>query len=155
MARFFRVRGLGLALFAAAILAFAGCAHPTGTVKGKVTYSGKVVKGGSITFVSTEGHPSVSGSIKEDGTYIVEKVPAGSAKVCVETESLNPAKRTSTKFTKYGPPPGQEGPEGFKSGGGEDTKNFVKIPASYSNPETTTLSLTVSSGEQEFNVELK
>jgi len=122
-------------------------------VSGKVSYKGAPVKGGNITFVSSEGKASASTSINEDGTYTISKVPAGAVQICVETETLNPAKRSKTP--KYSPPPGMKAPEGLGSGNTEDlSKRYVWIPPAYANPETTKLAYTVKGGSQEHNLDL-
>src|SRR5436309_829807 len=54
----------------------AGCGSGVGSVSGKVFYQGKLVKGGNVTFVSTEGKPSKSTSINEDGSYSLDKLLA-------------------------------------------------------------------------------
>lgn len=147
-------RACGFVLLAVSIAALGGCSHPTATVTGKVTFGTKAVKGGNISFVSTEGHPTVSGGISEDGSYKLEGVPAGAVKVCIETESLNPAKRINSKFSKYSAPPGMSSPNAT-DGSMEDTKRFVKIPGQYASPETTPLTYTVPSGSGTFDAELK
>jgi len=129
-----------------------GCGPSTGTVSGKVTYKGQLVKGGNVTFVSAQGRPSGSASIKEDGTYKVERVATGPVKICVETESLNPARRS--KAVKYSPPPGQKAPHGFAPG--PDTSHlYVRIPPQYKDVETTDLDYQVKGGSQTHDIQLK
>jgi hypothetical protein len=152
----FLSRGLGrwgVFLPLLALLGLSGC-EGTATVSGKVLYKGVPLKGGNVTFASTEGRRSVATSINEDGTYTIQKVPAGAVTICVETESLNPAlKRTARK---YSPPPGQKAPGGFGSGNTEDTaKRFVPIPPQYAEPESSDLKYTVASGTQTKDIELK
>src|SRR5262245_47013894 len=86
-----------------------GCGPGVGTVSGKVFYQGKVVKGGNVTFVSSEGRPSLSATINEDGSYSVPKITAGAVKICVDTKSVNPS---AAKGVKYSPPKGMKAPEG-------------------------------------------
>jgi len=128
-----------------------GCGSGTATVSGKVSYNGKVLKGGNVTFVSSEGKPTVSTSIKEDGTYTLV-VPVGPGKICVETQSLNPAGKS--KSMKYSPPPGQQAPEGLGGGSSADTaKRYIPIPERFSNPETSELTYDIK-GSQEHNIDL-
>src|SRR5437016_5633865 len=68
---------------------FAGCAKPTGSVAGKVTYKGNPLKGGHVIFLKADGQ-SEWADIGEDGTYHVDKILAGPVKVGVETSSLRP-----------------------------------------------------------------
>lgn len=151
MAGFIRTLAFGFASFAA--LALCGCGDPTGEVSGKVTYNNVVVKGGSVTFINTSGKPSVSTQIGEDGSYTASNVPYGEAKICVDTEALNPAKKS--KVPKYGPPAGQTGPQGLDKGGEDMSKRYVKIPEQYAKPDATDLKLTVGAGRVQHNIELK
>jgi len=65
-------------------LTLVGCqgAAPTGEVSGKITIQGQSpkTKGIQISFLAKNGR-IVSEPLKEDGTYRVEGVPAGEAKV--------------------------------------------------------------------------
>ena len=151
---FSKSRVLGFVLILPMLLAVCGCGNQLVNVSGTVTYQAKPVKGGSVIFISTEGKPSVSTEIREDGTYTAEKVPVGTVKICVDTEALNPAKRT--KAPKYGPPAGQTAPSGFGEGDPEAmTKRYTKIPPAYAKEGTTELTYTVISGDQTYNIELK
>ena len=148
------MRGLGAFLVFTAAFGAAGCGAATGAVSGKVSYKDKLLKGGNVTFVSLEGKPSASTSIKEDGTYSIPNAPTGKVKICVETESLNPAGKI--KAPRYSPPPGAQAPAGFDTGDPADmAKRFVAIPGRYANPDTTDLAYEVKGGSAEYNIELK
>jgi truncated hemoglobin YjbI len=54
------------------------------TVGGKVTFSGKPLDGGTVTFTSAKG--SASGKIDKDGTYKVEKLEPGEYVVTVSDQ---------------------------------------------------------------------
>jgi hypothetical protein len=60
---------VGIAL-AAVVVPLAGCGGgpQTAEVKGKVTYKGKAVPNGTITFLPESG-PTATGELKPDGTY--------------------------------------------------------------------------------------
>ncbi|MFA8019645.1 hypothetical protein [Bremerella cremea] len=64
-----------------ATLALTGCSPrgpEMGEVSGKVTYRGKPLPTGTITFIpETEGMPRASAEIQEDGTYVAETRPYG------------------------------------------------------------------------------
>jgi hypothetical protein len=132
---------------------FAGCSGGKGTVTGKVTYKGTILKGGNIVFMSTAGKQSISCRINEDGTYKAEGVPAGPVKILVETDSIKPQPEQGPRT--YSPPPGQKGGgEGYMMGMADNSKNYVEIPAMYNDPDKTDQTYTVTTGKQEKNIEL-
>ena len=137
----------------AAVLASVGCGASTGKVSGKVTYGDKVVKGGVVMFF-VEGKGNAQGQISEDGTYSIAEVPAGSAKVCVDTKSMNPA--NAKPFMKYTAPKDAKAPEGF--GGGPDRaeleRRYVSIPERYADLTKTTLTQTITGGAQTYDIKL-
>jgi hypothetical protein len=168
-----------VAFFAVAFL-LAGCAKPVGSVTGKVTYQNKTLKGGSVSFVSTDGGQSFSSGIAEDGTYKVPNLQGGSYKVCVDTSSLLPPKTGnaptmpkgyappgatkvagSPKDQKSGPPPGADIPEGYKASSpaamaaNTTAKLYVAIPEKYSKPDSTDLTYTFKGGSETFDIDLK
>src|SRR5262249_60843279 len=57
------------------------------SAEGKVTFKGKPLGGGTITFVPAEG-PGIKGQIAADGSYKVAELKPGEYKVTIETESL-------------------------------------------------------------------
>ena len=160
-------RCCSLVLFGIGCLAAAGCSRPTASVTGKVTFQNKALKGGNVTFVSTEGYPSNSGMIGEDGTYSIPHLLAGNYKVTVETASLKPpisgAKggQTGGGIPFKALDPSTPVPEGYKPSNpaeaqaAKNSKRFIPIPDQYSSPEKTTLTYTVSAGSQEINLDLK
>lgn len=176
MNSFFRAGTIGV--MALGLVTLAGCSRPVGTVKGKVTYMNKALKGGSVTFVSNEGRQSFSGNIEEDGSYTIANATGGDYKVCVDTSFLKP-NTTGTGFGGSGgkgfappsaakgpikgggPPPGADVPEGYKASNPAEAQNaanakkYVEIPAKYKDASSTDLTYTVTGGEQTFNIELK
>jgi len=132
-----------------------GCGGGTATVSGKVYYKNTPLKGGNVTFTRTDGKPSVAGRIGEDGSYTLEKVPAGDVTITVETESLNPRLRTGIAKVSA-PPPGHEPPGGYNPGGqgGSDFKNYVRIPEKYADPGQSGLHYTVAGGTQVYDIKL-
>jgi hypothetical protein len=148
----------------AALLA-AGCGPQFGNVHGTVYYKDKPLKGGYVTFSSTEGKNSPSVEIKEDGTYEIAKVPAGAVKICVDTNALKPPAGKGPgggKPVAYKPPSdkaadkGKGPPTAYKPPVIEDrSKRYVQIPDKYIAPQTTDITYTVTSGSQEFDIKLK
>jgi hypothetical protein len=163
VAPFHRARRPACLLAAAALLAAAGCASK-GDVSGKVTYKGRPLKGGTVIF-TTPGKGSVPAPIAEDGSYTAAGVPAGAAKVAVETQSLAPAKPQGPMGFMKGPPKMKapkesdlpEGAHGPMSGAPPkaDTKRYVPIPEDYGDPDKSGLTLKVTGGPQTFNIDLK
>lgn len=129
-----------------------GCGASSSTVSGKVTYKGNVLKAGNITFISSEGKPSASTSIDENGTYTC-KAPTGKVKVAVETASLKPQMKGG-QAPKNSPPPGQTSP--YQSNDATDmSKRFTEIPEDYADPEKSGLSYEIKGGSNTINIELK
>jgi hypothetical protein len=75
------IRKRGWSLLLVLLPAACGCSK-TATVTGKVTYQGRPVVHGSITFVR-DAQTARSAAIQPDGSYTVEDVPLGTMKVCV------------------------------------------------------------------------
>lgn len=158
-------RGLGLpfSLIVSLLLLLllsAGCSSK-GSVTGKVLYQGKPLPGGTVTFFCGS-RGTFTSPIKEDGTYSVDKVRAGDAKIGVENQSLNRNRGAIPKM-----PGGYK--EKFKSMIPEDVDasemmpgfasslpgKYVPIPEHYSDPEKSGLTYTVTGGQQSHDIELK
>jgi len=179
MSRLFPIgRPLFLILTFAVVLIALGCARPTGSIKGKVSYDGKILKNGNISFVSTEGQNSASAQIMEDGTYDIPKITSGNYKVVVETESYNP--KTSMKKDSFGkdnmaskqnPPPGKEPkqsgpadpskiPEGYHASNPAEAaaikagERFTQIPEKFQKADSTPLTYTAVQGSQTHDIDL-
>ena len=76
-------RAVALIMLAAAVLALAGCGSnqlKTAVVRGTVTYKGKPVPNGTISFVPTSG-PSATGEIQPDGSYVLTTYRKGDGAV--------------------------------------------------------------------------
>lgn len=68
----------------AAVVGFVGCGsgeRKTAVVTGKVTYKGKPVPTGTVTFVPKTPGPSATGDIKPDGTYTLTTYRSGDGAV--------------------------------------------------------------------------
>jgi hypothetical protein len=97
------------------------------TVSGNVTFDGKPLRGGNITFALANGNIASTVSLNE-GHYSTNRVPIGLNQVSIETESL-----------KYGSP-------GL----------YVKIPDNYTDPTKSGLQAEIKPGEnKDVNFELK
>ena len=73
-----------------------GCAQPTSTFHGKITYQGKPVTRGVIYFLGPPPNMRIGmGTIHDDGTYIATDVPVGEVRVSFQAPGL---------AAKYGDP---------------------------------------------------
>ena len=140
----------GLLLVAVSVLA--GCgesrqARPTGKVKGIVTYKGKPVTVGSVYFYGSDNQ-ACSAPLKEDGSYDATGVPLGLVQIAVVTP---PAPAGIAKAAK-------DAPQGKRFGRGKPivapSQDVVSVPAQYSIPGKSGLTLNVSQGTQSFDIKL-
>jgi hypothetical protein len=146
-----------------------GCGASTGKVSGQVIYQGKPLPGGIVMFRPKNAALNpVSAEIDANGKYEA-RVPAGECKVSVDNRSLsNPdgpspvgaggaPTGVAPKGVAIGPPKDRIATEGkdvtLSTKKAEGT--YVPIPKSYYDPETSGLTLTVKSGGQTFDIELK
>lgn len=153
-------------VFALALLfGVVGCSK-SGKVTGTVTYDGKTVPVGRITFHPEKGNP-VSAEI-EDGSYTVQKVPSGPVTVTVDTT----AHRSELKTLKQGggmkmpgggkpPAPPKDAPaemqdmETLMKERLKKLENMVDVPADYADAKKSGLTYTIQSGSQEINIDIK
>jgi hypothetical protein len=122
-------------------LAFAagGCGPRTADLTGKVTFDGKPVVFGNVVLIGADGATRY-GPLQPDGSYRVDKVPVGPAKVMVSSP----------------PPPGAGPPQEMtaidreKAAGAPPVpvdqtlaKNWFPIPSKYGNPAESGLTVNV------------
>jgi hypothetical protein len=149
-ARFGRVVAAGFCL--CGLLLVEGCGGGKGTVSGKVTYQGKPVRGGTVSFIPEAGSPAMS-PIEEDGSYTVRNVLPGKVKITVNTESFRPQKAPPGVPPKFAKEMMEKMNPDFADP--ERAKRYVPIPAQYRDLDKTSLSYEVKSGAQEYNIDLK
>jgi len=150
-----------------------------GTISGTVSYNGKLLKGGYVSFIPASGGETFSATIQEDGTYKCERILTGEYKVCVDTESLNPKAGAASGSTgsyksgkappiskqpsaaKSAPPPGANVPEGYQpsspgdAAAAKNAKLYVQIPSKYAKADSTDLTVKVSGTSTTFPIDLK
>jgi hypothetical protein len=146
------------------VLAFVitGCARPTGSVSGTVTYKGTRLPYGRVTLVCADGSV-VSGKIDSDGTYTIPQAPAGPAKVAVRCiEEAMPAvmavdpgelpgvKEAGTSTKVPSGPMMIQTPEKPKS-----KPKALRIPDHYQQAEKSGLTYEVREGEQTYDIKLE
>jgi hypothetical protein len=150
-------------------------------VSGKVSYNGQPVPGGTVVFYSSAG--VYSAAINTDGTYTAADLPEGEMVVTVDTESLNPDRKTAaytpsaikaraeagskSKYSGSSVPAAKSAPaaSGAKDqkpntspvpeGANVDPVTYVKIPRNYADKTKSPLKVVLKSGSQEQNLELK
>jgi hypothetical protein len=142
---------VALALVLALVCGCGGKGSSTSAkVSGQVTFKGKPVGGGTITFYPESGG-QYQGTIDADGAYYATDLPPGDALVAIETDSVKamhatPAgmeqghKRVNSPLVSQeaSPPAGE----------------YVKLPAKYAKPKLSGLSVTLAAGRQTKNFEL-
>lgn len=138
-----------------------GSKNPSSQVSGKVTYNGKPVSAGTITFNLKEGG-NYGSSLKADGSYMVTGLPAEEMIVTVETESANPKQPKAN----YGAP-GQKGKDaptdmynkmmkdkGFGKDAVQESGAYVPIPKKYADKDKSPLRLNLSRGDNKKDFDL-
>ena len=132
---------VALALAAVCVTAaLAGCSSPpvTGQVKGNVTFKGKPVAEGMVTFLNLTEGGAAEAQIKAEGAYEVKNgvVPGEYVVVInplVEIVDTDPGKSPPAPVEKQAP----------------------DIPRKYRQQGTTTLKASVKAGPNDFNFDLK
>ncbi|HEY7428232.1 MAG TPA: hypothetical protein VH682_28620 [Gemmataceae bacterium] len=124
-------------------LAVWGCGRSTtATVSGHVRYQGAPLSAGLVIFYGPN-HQVDNAFIRADGSYTATKVPLGAVKVAVTTPGTL-FKEMEKARQKMGKKPSTS----------SDAKR-VSLPARYHDPERSGLELTVTSGSQPFEIDLK
>jgi hypothetical protein len=125
-------------------------------LQGEVKYNGQLVKGGTIQFHSKE-FGIFQTTIRDNGTYAMSDLPAGEVVVTIETESVNPDR----EIPQYGgKPAAPDGGAAAKKAGvppppAANKGNYVHIPERYRDPAQSGLTVTLGSGSQTQNFDLK
>lgn len=133
-------RGVCLLLLAVAALTPAACGGSgLAGVSGTVTYRGKPVPKGTVTFVSTTpGARNATGEIQEDGSYTLHTEQPGDGAAPGEYRvTLYAHDEPVLDYTPRKPVPPK-----------------LLVPAKYENPETSGLKATVKGGSNTVNLDL-
>ncbi len=135
-------------LFSAVFLSMTGCSSNDCTLTGTVSFRGKPVIFGTVIVQASDGMRRI-GRIDLDGSYTVEKLPAGPVKISVESpEPTNPAASPKRPPRSNGP---AELPEDYKP---PDRSKWARLPDKYSDPDQSGLTTTVRSGPNHFDIPL-
>jgi len=122
-------------------LAVAGC-QGTGDVSGKVSYKGKPLVWGTVTFEGSNGLRY--GNIGRDGSYAVSGIATGDAKVAVS--SINPKSSDFVPIQREGSKPRPPRPE---------ILGWFPIPDKYDAPYKSGLVYTIKPGANTVDVTLE
>ncbi len=127
-------RFLPSALLLGAVLALVGCRGKlAGTVSGKLSYKGEAVTTGSVNFYAPDKGVGALAPLDSSGAFkFSTPLPPGTYKVYVQ------------------PPP----PEQLPPGSPVKKAPSLAIPPKYLDASTTTLTLEVKAGQNEFPIEL-
>lgn len=148
------LRRSGLLVFLmTACLAAVGCGSraTTAPVEGNVSVEGKPVTGGLIRFFASDGR-SVGGYIDATGHFTLADVPIGENKVTIATSHLKSSgrvNRPAAEMNKFSSVPDNAivSPESAPT-------VYVAIDASYESVDTTKLTATVKSGDNQLDFSL-
>lgn len=147
-------RSLAASVLLVAVLGcLSGCApeHELAQVKGTVSYQGKPIENGTIVF-EVSGYRSAYGQIANGQIVNVSTLepndgaPVGEARVAINATAATAPPAATDSTVTGGDAPG--GPSGMTI-----PKNL--LPAKYANPETSELTATIQSGENDLVFDLQ
>jgi len=139
---------LGLVSIAILSASVCGCGKNTAAISGKISYKGRAVTYGSVTFVSAD-KTARSGVISPDGAYSIDEVPPGNAVIAVI--SRNPALgRTIVKRDKSA-----QGGQKETTDRESSEKNWFPLPTKYESVKTSGLECTVPPRSYKLDIDLK
>jgi hypothetical protein len=160
------VRMLSASLIGVILAGMVGCGGK-GSLTGKVTYNNNPLpKGSTLTFISSSNRAFVTDVKSEDGSYTIDGLPVGDYKVTVKpyaaptvsSQSPMGGKPGGKKEKSSGPSEGQTDiirpPEGMFDVLKGDNKGKFQIPPKYLDKDSTTVSVTVKGGKQDFPITL-
>jgi len=129
-------------------------------VTGTITYDGKPLTGGLVTFLD-QNERAHQGNISAEGKYTIPDVPVGDVKIAVNTTFEPPniprgGQGAPPKGMKWQPPKGVL-PEGVNIGGfspPDASSKSQHFPERFTNPDKSGLRYTVTPGQQNHNIDL-
>lgn len=133
-------------------LTLTGCGGSTTDLSGKVSYKGKAVVYGTVVVIGSDGIPK-SGEIKPDGSYRVNGVKLGAAKVSVSS-MRPPGSEPAKKVRERGDEEGDKPPPQVTPASPEVIRDWFPIPDKYADPAKSELTVDVKPG-QPFDIDLK
>jgi len=146
-------RASRLILPATLLAAVLGCgasasSFPAGKLSGKVAYKKQTIKIGNVSVTGADGKGMAQGVINADGTYYIDKAPAGKVKIRISFPDLpdDLKQKRDGAATGAPPPPAKQslpGPE-LSPEHLERMKSIVNLPAKI-----------LQTNDYEFNTEVK
>ena len=133
-----------------------GCGRKVGDVSGSVQYQGKIVTSGFVTAIGADGIPKQT-EITEDGSYRLEKVPAGEVTFLVSSPHLEASKNPRKSPPRVNPDTGQVIPtiEEEPTSTENQRKTWRQLPAFYSDITKTPLKHTIAPGPNTLDLKLE
>lgn len=149
------MRLLQIAFVAFIALANCGCSVGSGNVKGTVSYKGKLLSQGRITL--TDGNKYCETvDIQADGSYSFTNCPTGKLMIGIESENPVDIKERENERKRAEaagmPMRGAANSAVVRAG---DPSKWIAIPASYAVAADSGLTVDVSGGENEHNINLE
>jgi hypothetical protein len=127
----------------------------SGRVYGTVTYKGKPVPAGTVSFQPKGQGPIATTNIAPDGSYEIMGVPPGDTIITVETDSVKTS--NPENLPHYGPAGAKQfspHPKDFQQS--EASKGaYVQIPKKYSSKTSSPFHVTIHAGKQEQPLDLQ
>jgi hypothetical protein len=138
-------------------LAADGCSRAPGNLSGKISYNGKPLAVGSVLLIGVDAQPRTAW-IEADGSYHFDDVPVGEAKLAVYSPDPDLAERTRSQTkTKPGPKKAKRVRPTPSSSevSADDRRKWFAIPSKYGDVEHSGLRVTITSGPNTFQIEMK
>lgn|ERR1017187_1074875 len=120
-----------IGLFLTMLIALSACnGAQEATIVGKVELEGRLLKSGTVTFISEDGK-SYSAAISAEGVYKIERVPPGEFNIKVNSHARNP-------FGKFEGPNSKNDPKAAET--------ILEIPEKYNDAKKSGLKCDVKQG---------
>ncbi len=131
-----------IAIVAVPAVTVCGCTGDrVATVSGTITFKGKPMPGGTITFVSEDRTKQEMVAISANGTYTASRVPWGNVLIGIQPVAKKLAVENKAPKDKGFARPQAEG-------------QYVDIPDYLQNPATSKITLNVDANQKPFDIPL-
>jgi hypothetical protein len=141
-----------------------GCGGSRGTVSGQVTYQGKPLPGGLVTFQPAgPNERAITAVLDEEGNYQVV-LPVGEVRIAVDNRELEPRSQPDVGLPRDLPPEARKRlaaakasapvPKSQASTSGTGSGRYVKIPDKFHDVSKSDLKFTVEPGSHTHDIDL-